>query len=384
MSINLKQLAQELDLDYSTVSYALSGKGSVSAATRARVREAADRLGYVPNGLVRRMRAKQTRTLGLVIPDTILLYNELIQQLYRGAAARGYELQIALTEFQPEAEERAVQSFLESRVDGMIIRSRYGHWDDLAPQAALRNAVTRNLPIVTYGPTLAGSPFPVFELPLKDRSRRAATHLLELGHRHLACLLPTSLPLFGPHFSAIEGMEQALKEWGDTAATSQAFVLAEDEKLAEVEELDGDYGNYLNEILPRHALNRGGSLLREALRLSPRPTGFVCYNAVTAIGALQEAQRLNLRVPEEIAIISIERSLVAELSPISLSTCDVPPTQAAAATLELLFEALAGEVESDVRRTLEPSLRIGDTTVVQPRRQPAASAVLLPEAMASQ
>ena len=380
MSVNLKHLARELGLDSSTVSYALSGKGSVSEATRARVREAAERLGYVPNGLVRRMRAQQTRTLGLVIPDSILIYNELIQQLYRGAAARGYELQIALTEFQVGAEERAVQSFLESRVDGMIIRSHYSRWDEVPPQAALRSAVTRKLPIVTYGPTLARSPFPAFELPMKDRSRRAALHLLELGHRHLACLLPTHLPLFGPHLSTIEGIHEALHAHGDASATLEVLVLIAPESSLDETDLDGNYGNYLNEVLPRHALQRGGALLSEALRLVPRPTGFICYNAVTAIGALQRAQKLELKVPDELALIATERSLVAELSPLSLSTCDVSPVAAAAAALELLFEALNGEVSNTTRRTLEPTLRVGNTTAAQPavKSEMSATSIVAP------
>ena len=48
----------------------------------------ADRLGYVPNGLARRMRSKHTHVLGLVVPDVVLNYNELIQQLFRGTVAR--------------------------------------------------------------------------------------------------------------------------------------------------------------------------------------------------------------------------------------------------------------------------------------------------------
>ncbi len=178
MSITLKHLAQEMGLDYSTVSYALSGKGSINAATRQRVREAAEQFGYVPNGLARRMRAQKTHSIGLILPDSILHYNELIQQFYRGAAARDHELQIALTEFQANAEERAVRSFLETRMDGIIIRSHWADWADVPPEAALRQAANRHLPVVTYGPTLASSPFPSVETPMGDRTERAALHLL--------------------------------------------------------------------------------------------------------------------------------------------------------------------------------------------------------------
>src|SRR5207244_9526614 len=94
---------------------------------------------------------------------------------------------------------------------------------------------------------------------------------------------------------------------------------------------DEVYGNYLNESLPRLALARGRALLRHALTLNPRPTALLCYNEVIAIGVVQAAQKMGLLIPEEIALAATSRSLVAELSPISLTTCDVQPGHIAAA-----------------------------------------------------
>lgn len=302
--------------------------------------------------------------LGLVLPDSILVYNEFIQQLYRRATARDYELQIALSEFQATAEERAVRCLLEARVDGIVIRSHFGDWNDVPPDATLRQAAARGWPVVTFGPTLAGSPFPAIELPLEDRSHRATLHLLELGHRHLACLLPAPLPLFGPYLSAVKGVQTALRE-RDFDPEIPVVTLQTSQSLEpeNTEDADADYGNYLHEVLPRYALGRGQFLLRRALELAPRPTGLVCYNAVIAIGVLQEAQKLGLRVPDDLSVVSITRGLVADLSPLSLTTCDVPPVDAATATLNLLFEALEGQVAAYTRRTVEPVLRVGEATV---------------------
>jgi len=121
MPVTLKQLAHDLGLHHSTVAYALSGKGTVKEATRQRVRAAAAQMGYVPNGLARRMRAKRTNVIGLVIPDILINFNELIQCTFRAAMQRGYDAQIAMTEFKQDWEDKAVRFLMESRVDGLII-----------------------------------------------------------------------------------------------------------------------------------------------------------------------------------------------------------------------------------------------------------------------
>ena len=131
MPVTLKQLAQELGLHHSTVAYALSGKGTVKQATRQRVREAAVQFGYVPNGLARRMRSRRTNLIGLVIPDVLINYNEFIQQIFRGSLERGYDAQIGLTEFKRDLEDKAVRFLMESRVDGMIIRSSFFRWEEV-------------------------------------------------------------------------------------------------------------------------------------------------------------------------------------------------------------------------------------------------------------
>lgn len=362
MATTLKQIAEILNLDYSTVSYALSGKGSINEATRQRVREAADQLGYIPNGLARRMRSTKSHAIGIVLPDTILNYNEIIQQLYRGAALRGYESQIALTEFDEQAEDRAIRSFLEARTDAILVRSRYGEWDLVPQGAALRQAAAQKIPIVIYGKDLSGSPFPALALPLSARSSKAMAYLLQLGHAHVGILLPVMGPTHYPHVSMIEGVQQALA----TARTEGARYTVWDLKGNDLK-LDSDgsfdeYGNYLDETLPRRALLRGRSLMREAMRSPSPPTAFIAYNEITATGAYLEARDLGLDVPGQASIVSVTRGLAAELAPVPLTTCDVLPRDVAEASLDLLIEAMSAPTSPPTVATVEPVLVIGATS----------------------
>lgn len=66
---NLKQLAQSLGLSITTVSRALDGYADVSAATRERVREAADKVGYRPNASARRLRRQRAELVAVTLPS---------------------------------------------------------------------------------------------------------------------------------------------------------------------------------------------------------------------------------------------------------------------------------------------------------------------------
>jgi LacI family transcriptional regulator len=347
MPVTLKQLAHELGLHHSTVAYALSGKGTVKQATRQRVKEAAAQLGYVPNGLARRMRSRRTNLIGLVVPDVLINYNEFIQQTFRGAHGRGYDAQIALTEFNPELEDQAVRFLMESRVDGIILRSGFFSWDKVPQTHALRQLVGQKVPTITYGVPLEGSPFPCLPLPSLRQGQVLGEHLLDLGHRRLAWLLPVSAPLTKPqHLNRIDGTRRAMQAAGVNPENLQVFTLPTDDE-------DGPIGHeevhldYLREALPRSGVRRGRRLMREAMAQSPRPTAVLCLHEATAIGAIVEAQEMGLKIPQDVAVVASNRGVAADVAPMSLTTADAIPAQAAKLALDLLLDTIE---EFDARK----------------------------------
>ena len=356
MSITVKQLARELDLDHSTVAYALSGKGTIAEETRLRVRAKAAELGYVPNAHARRMRAQKTGAIGLVVPDVVLTYNELVQHVFRGAIARGSEVQIALHEFDANLEDRALRALLEARVDGIILKSHFANWDAVPAKHALRQVAAQNIPTICYSYPIQGSPFPTLAFAVERQGEMAAEHLLELGHRDFAWLFPVH-EFFGPHLDRIRGSRRALAARGLELPDANILRLPG-------EELPGadSYGNYLNESLPRTGIEIGRALLGRALQLSPHPTAVLAQNEATAIGAIFAAQEAGLRVPDDIAVVATNRTLAAELAPFSLTTVDIPAQNAAAQCLDLLWRRI--ENQSVAPLTLcQPQLRAGDSSL---------------------
>jgi len=390
MPVTLKELADMVGLERSTVAYALSGKGTISAQTRAAVLSKAAEVGYMPNRMARRLRSRQTKLVGLVVPDVFGVYNEIVQEAFRGLTARGYDVEISLTEFKPEFEERAIRSLLESRVDGVILKTLYAKWADVPEGSSLRQLKETGTATVCLDYAPEGSGLSCFQLPSREIGRMVTQHLLEQGHRRIAWLLPTHAPWDARiYWDRVAGSGDAFRSAGLDPSSLMAFALSPD---AAVEPEAGDAESedsrsYILESLPGKGIRRGQALFRQAMASVSRPTAVICYNDVVAMGALLEAQQMGLRVPEDVAVAANSHTTATELAPMSLTSVVMPTAEVVRCTLDLLFGRINGEsAVSPKMVTTRPRLIVGRSTAGQPRAsttQPAihAQRVMIPETL---
>ena len=370
MSVTIKQLADVMGLDHSTVAYALSGKGTIRQDTRDRVFQKATELGYMPNRLARQLRTRQTRVIGLVIPDVVLAYNEIVQQTFRGIISRGYDIEIALTEFDADLENRAIRSLLESRVDGIILKTRYAHWSDVPTDSSLRQLVAQQIPTVCLDYAAEGSGLSCFQSPAKAIGRLITEHLLTQGRRQITWLFPQPEPLAMVHLQRVDGAKEALRAAGQDASTLRVLT-PEQGDLPQIATPTGSpdpYRNYIDQCLPRTGIALGQLLFARAMAMNPRPTDVVCYNDVLAIGAMMEAQRMGLRVPNEVTISATTHTVASELAPLSLTTAYTPVHEMVRVTLDLLFDSIGSQRLPQPARniSIDPQLIVGASTFPAP------------------
>ena len=122
MKITIKDIAKTAGISYSSVSRALNGLKGVSDETRQKVKQIAKEMEYTPNAVARGLVQKQTGTLGLILPDiTNPFYPELARGVEERASLAGYHTFLCDTNYNLTKEESYLQSFLEKRVDGIII-----------------------------------------------------------------------------------------------------------------------------------------------------------------------------------------------------------------------------------------------------------------------
>ncbi|MCL6553900.1 MAG: LacI family transcriptional regulator [Firmicutes bacterium] len=267
----LAEVARAAGVSPSTASRALTRPELVRRAVVARVRQAAEQLGYVPNHVARSLRRQESRTLGLLVPDNT---NPFFAEVARGIEAAcfraGYTLLLGNSDRSLEKEAAQARVFVEKRVDGVLFFTTSDH---SAPTIAW--LLERGVPVVLLE---RRSPGPAVDCVVSDNAggvRAAIAHLAEQGHRRIACLV------------------------GDLHASQYA------ERLAAYERAVRELGLAAAPELVRAGLITyadGQQAALALLRGPAPPTALFCATDTLAIGALRGARLAGRRVPDEVAV----------------------------------------------------------------------------------
>ncbi|MDY0908216.1 LacI family DNA-binding transcriptional regulator [Microbacterium sp. CFBP9034] len=314
----LSDVAARAGVSVSAVSRVLSDAPSarVSEDTRRRIQDAAQELGYRPNFAARALKFSRTNVVGLIVPDlTNAIFTELMRGVEDEAHRRGYMVLLARAEGMPEGEESIPRLIGEGRVDGVLVQVG----DHMRPHD-LQKLVEGTLPVVfvnSIHPQRAGS------VVLEDEAgmRLATEHLIGLGHTRIAFIggLPSS--------DTSERREQGFR-----AAMADAGHAVDDDHLTRL-----GYD-------PRS----GGAALARLAALEPRPTAVVVANVNAAHGALLEARRLGLRVPEDLSLVAMHDAWTAENAWPPLTTVRMPLYELGRAAMAAIFDRITSGAVSDV------------------------------------
>jgi LacI family transcriptional regulator len=288
MKPTLRMVAAETGLHPSTVSRILNGHvGRTSAATQARVLEAAQRLAYQPNLAARALRTNRTMTIGLVAPD---LTDPVFAQIHAAAEAVarrfGYHVLLATVD-SPHAHTHTDLDYLLARgVDGLLLASAEVGDPILSRLPGMR------IPYVLVNRTVAGD-HPSITADDRLGGYFATKHLLELGHRDVAFVGGT--PRTSTAERRLAGFRAALAEAG----------IAVDERHV----LVGDFGT-------AHAMGAAAQILA----FDSLPTGIVVVDDMMALAVRRVLVDGGLRVPEDVSITGYNDLPVAALAEPPLTT----------------------------------------------------------------
>jgi DNA-binding LacI/PurR family transcriptional regulator len=120
--VTIKDIAEETGLSPATVARALGDNGPARPETRAKVREAADRLGYVASSAARSMRRQSSNMVGLVVPDIAnRFYSEMARIMAAACDARGLHFLLAVTDDDPNRELQQMRAMVAARVAAVAL-----------------------------------------------------------------------------------------------------------------------------------------------------------------------------------------------------------------------------------------------------------------------
>jgi LacI family transcriptional regulator len=315
-------VASRAGVSKSTVSNVVRGLPGVSEATRVRVRIAIDQLGYRPNVLARQLVQQRGSILGVVVGDLANpFFAEMAKSVERHAAARGYTAMFCNTEGDSQSELAGVETLLEYRVAGIVFLAFSG--DSRTMQETLEHQV----PVVFL--SCKADWGDVVSVDDIRGGMLGANHLIESGHRRIAYV---SIPELDDQSDVArwEGYGQALQQAGLGPPIRISWSPPSD----------------------RAEVNGADRRLLDVFTGPTRATAVVASNDVAAIALQEFADRVSLRVPQDLSIIGFDDVPMAGLARIALTTVAQPRDQLAKLGIATIADRIERKLKGPSSTTL--------------------------------
>lgn len=276
--VNIKDIARKAGVSPSTVSRALNNDPRISEETRKRIKEIARRLKYKPNQAARALITRETKTIGFLIlkKEKPLVadpfYSVILYSAQNELHEMGYHLLYGIIphgKLNPQKPPRMLQ---EERIDGLILAG-----PDMPKEfiETIRKTGTPLILVDNYSEDI--------DSVLADNVRGAyiaTKYLIDLGHRIIAF---ASGPLDQVSvYERWDGYKKALEE---------ANIKYNPEYMIEEKELTMRTGRHAFQFL---------------WNKEPKPTAILCANDPMALGVIQSAKDMGIKIPEELSVIGID------------------------------------------------------------------------------
>lgn len=326
----IHDVARVAGVSIKTVSNVLNDNPKVGPATRARVREIIDELGYRPNLSARGLRSGKTGVIGLAVPSLRESYfAELADAVIRAAARHGLRVVIEQTNGDRELEIAIIAGGQMRFTDGLIFSP-----SEIGPQDV--DVLSGRDPLVLLGERIFGGPTDHVTMHNTSSARAATEHLLELGRTRIA-LVGAADPIVDEANSA------TLRERGYRHALEAAGLTVDPDLVVRSRRWSRETG--------------AGAIERLISRGAPFDAVFA-LNDTLALGCLRALAHAGLDVPRDVAVIGFDNIDDARFTLPSLTTVDPGRQQIAETAVELLVERINDKARQSPPRTVKADFRI--------------------------
>ena len=328
--VTIKDIAQAVGVSPSTVSRALGDSPLVNNETRQRILKAARKLGYERNELARGLVKGTSWAVGLVVPDiTNPFFSDVARGVSEIADRVGYGVILCNTDGRIDRELSYIRLLRRKRVDGLLICSA------TLDAPFIQDLTAAGTPFVLVSRLSADSDVPYVVTDDQAGGRLAVEHLVDLGHRRIG------------------------------------FIGGPEDVQASRDRMDAYFG-----VLAEHAIHvpdtwcchadftqtAGRQAGQRMLSLVERPTAIFAANDVTALGVLEVAEGVGLRVPQDLSLVGYDDISYAALPRIQLTTVAQPAIEMGQIAADWLFGMIEDGAAPLLQRTLAPRLVVRSTT----------------------
>lgn len=325
----LNDVAARCGVSYQTVSRVVNGSPFVAEKTRGRVLKAIAELAYRPNLAARRLATRRSSVIGMV-GTNITYYGpaQVMVSIEETAKRRGYNLMFAGVERPTKAElSAAIDDLCEHQVDGLVLGVR------VAGNIDFVRKLCRGVPFVTLD-VGAAADVPTVIVDQQYGTRLATRHLLELGHRQIACI--AGPPGWSASKERRTGWAETLKEAGLEPGPC----------------VDGDWSP-----------ESGFAAVAQLLESAPGQfTAIVAANDHMALGVLRALHAKGIQVPEHISVVGYDDIPESRFFEPPLTTIHHDFARQGERCVEVLLNMINRQTVEPALQRLRPELVIREST----------------------
>lgn len=331
-SPSMSDVAEAAGVSLSTVSYVLSGKRTISAATRERVEGAITRLGFSPNAGARALASRKSQTIGLMVPFSPDVDFAVVMQFVGAAvsAARGVDYNVLLlTHEDGSGIQREAAS---GSIDGVVMMDV--EYDD--PRIPLLAGLP--IPAVLIGLPRDPGGVACIDFDFSQAARTAVGHLIGLGRRRIAFI-------GSPAEALTRHVNYAERSW-------LGFIDAA-----------GDAGIRHLELSCEPGLDAAEAAVAHIVAKLPEVDGIVVHNEAVLPFLQSALARAGLAVPIQVSVVAVCPDNIAEAAPLPWTSVSIPTERIGRTAIDMLMARIDGDPHQPEQRLIGSPLTQRATSV---------------------
>ncbi|MCA9254650.1 MAG: LacI family DNA-binding transcriptional regulator [Phycisphaerales bacterium] len=337
-AVSIKDVARESNASLTTVSLVLNNRdGRISRATRERVLDAVERLGYRPSRLAQSLQSQRSGFLGILVPQlrhafADVYFGELMHAIQETAGENDYKIILDVANPRYLERNHHLELFRRHYVDGLLCLGVTNNDTYLADFG-------EDQPVIVVNNRVSGVDLDFVQCDYSEAGRIAAKHLCELGHKKI-------------------GYIHGATEVQTTADLRDGFEEVLDHLKLPLPESRTEDGLYTEE--------GGAEAAIALLTREPTITAIFAGNDKMAIGAISGLKRIGKRVPDDVSVIGCDDVHQAEYCDPPLTTIHTPIYEVGARACGLLLDLISSKAQV-VRETQPVSLTLRKSTAAAGR-----------------
>ena len=315
-NITLKEIATTLGISITTVSKALKDYSDVSEKTKKAVKELAENLNYTPNSFAVNLRTKESKTIGLIIPEvTHHFFANIIKAIIAAAEINGYLVIILQSNESLELEKKQVELLINKRVDGILISLSNESNND----SHIQEIIKRNIPLVMFDKIAKLSNCSKVVIDDQKAGFDATQHLIDKGCKKIA------------HIRGPLNPQNSIDRYLGYKKALEKNNIPFDSKLV-----------YTCEKV---TFEEGLQFTEQLIKEHPDVDGIFAITDLVAVGAVAYCNEQKINIPQDIKIIGFSNWFMSQVINPKLSTVEQPSHEMGIAAFNLLLEEMTSRKE---------------------------------------